>query len=444
MERIICNIGSSPTRKEVFEGRNYIVAPAVMAAEGVINGSQGPLYYPKEDLSKTPVIWNHKPIVIDHPMKDGKGISACDPVIMESRKVGMLLNTIWDGKLKTECWFEEEKTKKVEPRILEALEKNQKMEVSTGLFTDNEVKEGEFNGVKYTAIVRNIRPDHLAILPNTIGAFSIAMGGGLLANEEGKPVIKQEEIRDIFQAIRASKLLMANAMGTITLNHGLNYRDIYSQLNKAHESGNNVMGSKNYGWVEDIYTDSYVYYENGSYYKDGYSVKSDMAVQPEGKPAEVKKHSEYRTLDGKTAGTISVMNEKGNTVADNVVPPVVTPPVITPPVVNKPMTLQEYINNAPPEIRCFLEEGIAMAAAEKEKLIGVITSNAANIFTKEALAVKQPGELRAIAALAQVAAPARTPIYNGAGGVPPVNNTMSGNTAPQAPLSIPVMNFAKK
>ena len=33
------------TRKDTMAGRDYLVAPMVMMVEGVLNGSNGPLYY---------------------------------------------------------------------------------------------------------------------------------------------------------------------------------------------------------------------------------------------------------------------------------------------------------------------------------------------------------------------------------------------------------------
>ena len=54
------------------------------------------------------------------------------------------------------------------------------MEVSTGLFTENVQANGVFGGKAYHAIATNYRPDHLAILPDQIGACSIEDGAGLL------------------------------------------------------------------------------------------------------------------------------------------------------------------------------------------------------------------------------------------------------------------------
>ncbi len=188
-ENITMNL-SPLVRHETLEGREYYVVPVVMLTEGVHNGSEGPLLYPGEEIGKTPGVWDHKPIVVYHPPKG----SACEPAVLNSRKVGMLLNTKYAkgnakkktlGKLTSEAWLEKSRLPLVDERLIGNLESGEVMEVSTGLYTDNEGPEGEWNGEMYQAIARNYRPDHLALLPDQVGACSIADGAGLLRNQEG-------------------------------------------------------------------------------------------------------------------------------------------------------------------------------------------------------------------------------------------------------------------
>jgi len=172
---------SGLVRNETLEGREYLVVPMIMAVEGVLNGSTGALYYPAEELAKVPQVWNHKPVVVYHPEMDGQSISACDPATIEEYKVGIIMNTMFDGRaLRSEAWLEKTRVDKVDNRVMEAVENSLMMELSTGLFTDVEETAGEFNGTAYTGIARNYRPDHLAILPDQIGACSIADGAGFL------------------------------------------------------------------------------------------------------------------------------------------------------------------------------------------------------------------------------------------------------------------------
>src|SRR4051812_16335530 len=114
------NLAAVKSRIETLEGRSHVVIPMIILLEGVHTGSGGPLYYPKEELAKTPVVWNHKPIVVYHPELNGQGISACDPDVINHRKVGIMMNTTCDskGRLKSEAWIESERANVVDERIM--------------------------------------------------------------------------------------------------------------------------------------------------------------------------------------------------------------------------------------------------------------------------------------------------------------------------------------
>jgi hypothetical protein len=186
-ERIVFNLRTDKAlvRNEILEGREYLVVPMVMLTEGVHRGSNGAMLYPADELGKTPCVWNMKPLVVNHPENNGEGLSACDPVVAEKYKVGLIMNTEFDdrNRLKAEAWLEVERANKVDPRIMAAVENQRMMELSTGVFVDKDFVEGEFNGKHYDAIARNYRPDHLALLPDKKGACSIDDGAGFIRNQ---------------------------------------------------------------------------------------------------------------------------------------------------------------------------------------------------------------------------------------------------------------------
>lgn len=181
---VVMNLVGAKVRYDKLEGIEYMVVPMVMITEGVHNGSGGPLYYPDDELGKTPASWDHKPIVVYHPEENGQGVSACQPHVLNTRKVGVILNTVYKGgRLKAEAWLNKERLKKVDNRVLVAIEKGEMVEISTGLYTDNEyVENGKWKDEKYDCVARNYRPDHLAILPDQVGSCSIKDGAGLLRN----------------------------------------------------------------------------------------------------------------------------------------------------------------------------------------------------------------------------------------------------------------------
>jgi len=175
-------------RREVRNGREYLVAPVTMIVSGVLDGSEGPIYYPPEEVEADPVVWNGIPLVVYHPTDNGRNVSARDPDVLEKYGVGQVFYAHAEsGKLKAEAWFDVEATARVDDRVLYNLESGVKMELSTGLFMDREAAEdgAEYGGKPYAEIARNFRPDHLAVLPDQVGACSLADGCGVLVNSAG-------------------------------------------------------------------------------------------------------------------------------------------------------------------------------------------------------------------------------------------------------------------
>jgi hypothetical protein len=155
-----------------------------MGVEGVLHGSNGPGFYPAKEWANAVPSWNMKPITNDHPKdKDGNPCSAASKEVIEKTQLGFLLNTGYENKLRTEAWFDKVNTKTRCLEVYNALQAGKMIEVSTGLFVDQEKTPGEFKGRKYDWISRNHRPDHLAVLPGKVGACSIADGAGMLAND---------------------------------------------------------------------------------------------------------------------------------------------------------------------------------------------------------------------------------------------------------------------
>ncbi len=485
IQRIIINFGpGNHVRHETMEGRDYLVAPMVMLTEGVHLGSNGPLFYPEKELKKFPESWNHKPVVIYHPTENGQGISACDQSVIEARKVGIIMNTRWDGKLRAEAWMEKDALKRVDDRVLTALEKGEVMELSTGVFTENEEVRGEWNGEEYYAVARNYRPDHLAILPDKIGACSVKDGAGLLQ---------------------------------LNSEHGLSHGDIFNQLWRLLQErlGDNA-------FVEAVF-DAFVIYQNDDkLFSLNYTIDNDVVKLGDDMPEEVVRVTEFRTLDGDVVGNVrdanpappktipgatgnpsTTHNHEGDNIMDKTKvieglisnektrwteedrkfltgleedqlgklepmeseekppadPPVTPPKGETPPAdpptpegneEKKPVTADEYVANAPPEIREMLDSGLASCREEKQRLIGQITANEANEFTPEFLAEKSLEEIRLIAKLAvnqnpqalQETTP-ETPLpsrwVGSAGSGAPMTNASK-----EEALVAPTMNFGKE
>jgi len=187
MERLVVNL-TGRARKTTLNGREYLVAPASLIVPGVLNGSHGPGLYTEEENRRSVGAWNGTPIVVYHPSVGGSNISARDPDVIDSQGVGTVYRAKSNGKLSAEAWFDVAALDKVDAkltgniRIRPRLEAGQPVELSTGLSLDREPVEGTFNGESYTFVARNYRPDHLAVLPDQVGACSLSDGCGVLVN----------------------------------------------------------------------------------------------------------------------------------------------------------------------------------------------------------------------------------------------------------------------
>jgi hypothetical protein len=175
--RFITNTTAAVAETE-YDGTPYLIAPVVAIREGVLND----MLYLADEIGRYAEAWNGHVVPISHPKRNGEYVSANSPDIWASEVVGNFWNVAMDGdRLKGEIWVDLNKAEKIgEPAlaVVERLRAGEPIEVSTGLFADLEETPGTWNGKSYIGIARNIRPDHLALLPNEIGACSWEDGCG--------------------------------------------------------------------------------------------------------------------------------------------------------------------------------------------------------------------------------------------------------------------------
>lgn len=178
-------------RWETEHGRQYIVAPMTLIVPGVLNGSKGPLWYPPTEVKRGVKLWDGIPITKNHPTDPitNEHLSARDYGVLERQGLGFIRKSTFNGNGRhvAEGWFDAERTKRLDKRIYNALLSGDPLEVSTGLYTENENVRGVApDGRSYVAIARNYQPDHLAVLPDQTGACSREDGCGILINHEKK------------------------------------------------------------------------------------------------------------------------------------------------------------------------------------------------------------------------------------------------------------------
>lgn len=106
-------------------------------------------------------------------------------------------------------------------------------------------------------------------------------------------------------------------------------------------------------------------------------------------------------------------------------------------------SLESYRKTLPPEARDIFDVGLQTVNAQREELIGVITSNAGNQFSRKQLKQFEIDELQALAGLAAGGEPVYNshrfaPDYSGAAGGPLTNSR--DDEAPE-PYTMPTINF---
>lgn len=490
IEMMTANMNGGKTRRSMLEGREHIVVPTVMMTSGVVPGSSGPLLYEAAEMKKNPQAWNNRPIVVYHPVnKEGTPTTAADPTVLNTQKVGVVLNSQYTDKngkprWKSESWIDVARAKQLIPDVLEKIEKGEVIEVSTGLYTENEEKEGTHNGKKYKAIAKNFVPDHLAILPTGKGACSTADGAGLNANAAKAMKCSSCGGDLCCPGCDKGKQPVANAMS---------FQKIFQTIQKGLD--------EKYGpyrvMVQDVYPSFVVYGKrddngNRKLFKQDYKVDNrkgeSTKVSFSGDSVPVEQITEYRTTDGKFVGnllyggntpkesdmdknqlvTAIITNSKGELAeADRewllakseqwlkqlpygtpaAVNPVQPPaPVANAQPVAKP-TFQELLASADQATQEAIQEAMSAREVERGKLIQTITANSNNTFTTEQLGQFKLPELRALAKIAAPVVPQQTgfnqPVANWAGAAgftPPVANGAPAEapTLPTPPSTRPV------
>ena len=189
-----------PIKRAKHNGKEHIVVPVVMMVEGVHHGSHGPILHAKEELGRFPGAWNGIPITVGHPKRGSEFIGANEPQVLDEQAVGRVYYTKMDGdRLKAEAWIDEERIKEVSPLALSYILEKRPLEVSVGVFTDDEPFNGRWRDEDYVAIAHNHRPEHLALLPDSTGACSWEDGAGIRVNQANNrrkfSMAKEEKIK---------------------------------------------------------------------------------------------------------------------------------------------------------------------------------------------------------------------------------------------------------
>src|SRR5678815_2675163 len=117
---LVANLDDAHIREVVEDGKRWIVAPAAILIEGVLNGSKGALFYPSDENQRTAHLWDRVPLTHNHPFDPitNAPLDASDPGVVQRQHIGETRSPEWrDGKTRVEAWFDAEATRNKAPEV---------------------------------------------------------------------------------------------------------------------------------------------------------------------------------------------------------------------------------------------------------------------------------------------------------------------------------------
>lgn len=288
---------SGKARQETLNGRPHLVVPLRMMVEGVLSGSDGAIFYPKDVITHDVPAWNGMPLTLYHPLDSGRPISARDPAVLNTQGLGVVLKAAGGDALDAEAWFDKALLELADAqltdnvKIIPRLEKGEPIEVSTGVFVTREraVENATHNGVPYAYVAKAIKPDHLAVLPDRLGACSVSMGCGLLMANA---------------AAGGTKLVVDNELSHSALHDALNDA-LRSQFKQNDPSA----------WVSEVFDTYFVFWQGDKLYQQGYTKSETGVVLSSATPVPVVREVSFVPVKNEESSMKLTANERTAIVA---------------------------------------------------------------------------------------------------------------------------------
>ena len=289
-----------------LDGERFISVPVVMMIEGVRNGSAGPILHLAEELQKSAQQWDGTPVTIAHPQINGEFVSVNDA---PDCVVGHITGARVEGKkLKGYAVMKEQQLISISPQANEAIQNNEPLDVSIGVFTVNDDNPGEYNGIQYESIARQYRPDHLALLPGERGACSWEDGCGIRVNTSANhsknqivsfSKIVKDELMENEKTIQAIKDMAKKGFSIIQANvKGFQEKMYMIQTKLDSMDTRNPSGDViSYHMLEEVFDGYFIYRkrepEGSKLYRQSYQMNAEDQVEFTGEPVSVRKDVNY-------------------------------------------------------------------------------------------------------------------------------------------------------
>nr|DAE49049.1 MAG TPA: Prohead core protein serine protease [Caudoviricetes sp.] len=323
---------ASNISEQIIDGDpHYVIKNVVPVVDDVVMNNG---LYPGEEIRKSYHGLDGKPAPYNHPMIDGKYVSASMTRAANQFSVGAWIeNPSHDGskalvdlkinKVKAE---RSEKGQELIGRI-EALKSSadgaEPIHVSTGLLLNREAAEGTSKGKKYTWIARNMEWDHLAILPPGVpGAGTPEDGVGIFATN-GEQIeritvnLEDSTVPDESANKINYKSWLHKAINYITNKSDLSFENISEQIRQILKA---EVGEDVWPYIVAVYDDRVGFEIKGQIFQQFYIVEDDV-VKLVGERVKAVYKTELEPVKS-TEGEISMTNEELQAVLADALKPV--------------------------------------------------------------------------------------------------------------------------
>lgn len=323
---------ASNISEQIIDGDpHYVIKNVVPVVDDVVMNNG---LYPGEEIRKSYHGLDGKPAPYNHPMIDGKYVSASMTRAANQFSVGAWIeNPSHDGskalvdlkinKVKAE---RSEKGQELIGRI-EALKNSaegaEPIHVSTGLLLNREAAEGTSKGKKYSWIARNMEWDHLAILPPGVpGAGTPEDGVGIFATN-GEQIeritvnLEDSTVPDESANKINYKSWLHKAINYITNKSDLSFENISEQIRQILKA---EVGEDVWPYIVAVYDDRVGFEIKGQIFQQFYIVEDDV-VKLVGERVKAVYKTELEPVKS-TEGEISMTNEELQAVLADALKPV--------------------------------------------------------------------------------------------------------------------------
>lgn len=301
-------------------GSSYSIKGVCGAVDGIVMNR---MLYPAEQLAAGVATLNDKPAPAGHP-KDAQGryISALNGDALLTAYAGAICRNARHEAGRTLVDIEiNEAQARAHPDGLKLVERldaaiagtnADPIHVSTGLFCEPIVANGESAGQAYDRIATRITYDHLAFLLHERGAGTPEQGVGMFLNAAGEPEeVEVVEINADPQDRRSAGLI--GWLKKLFGNTDLSFDQISDGLYKGLPEG---------AWLREVFDRYAIYTDRDSrLWKQDYTVSSDGSVAWSGTAVEVTRKVTYEPITNALKGDpvkehiLAALNAAGISVA---------------------------------------------------------------------------------------------------------------------------------